>query len=499
MPGLEAVDHIVVVMLENRSFDHMLGFLYKKTGQFDGLAGTESNLDPDGNKVTVFKITAGTQNYQWFPLANPAEGYEATHAQVFGAPVPPGPPDAKNDGFVTSFANELQNPAHPADPKLAGAAPSSIMAMNTADTLPVLSALAKSYAVCDGWCASVPTETLPNRAFALAGTSGGSVVNKGTFPLETSVFGKLSETNIGWKVYGYAGLPKTPSDFKDATNPNGIGQSFAEFRQDAANGALASFVFLEPQWADYQRKPPEHSWDLEDDQHPVSNLAHGERLIFDVYQALRSSPTWNQTLLIITYDEHGGCYDHVPPPTTAISPDGIVGPSGFEFTRFGVRVPTVLVSPLIPPGTILNAPADGPPFDHTSILATLRARFGIGALTKRDAAAPDVGGVLTLAEPRDDNPMDAVSPLAPVEAVLADGSTAATGVGAPSKAPTSVLVAQAQLSAALDVPGDPIDDPEAAVDALPNTAAVHFAFIQRRLRGFYGRADREPHRRATNP
>src|SRR5262249_15106638 len=157
---------------------------------------------------------------------------------------PPSPPVATNVGFVTSFLNELQNPSHPGDQVLAGVDKSSIMAMNTADTVPVLSALAKAYAVCDGWFASVPSETLPNRAFALAGTSGGSVVNKGTFPLETSIFGRLSDKNITWKAYGYAGPPKSPSDFKDATDPHGIGQGFAEFEQDVANDKLASFVFL---------------------------------------------------------------------------------------------------------------------------------------------------------------------------------------------------------------------------------------------------------------
>ena len=482
MPGLDAVDHIVVVMLENRSFDHMLGFLYKKSAQFSGLDGSEYNLDRKGDRVAVSKITASAPNYQWFPLANPAEGYAATNAQLFGAPTPPNPPAATNSGFVTSFADVLVHPQHP-DPVLAGVDESSIMAMNTPDTLPVLSALARGYAVCDGWFASVPTQTLPNRAFALAGTSGGSVVNKGTFPLPTSIFGRLSDKKVSWKVYGYAGLPKTPSDFADAKRPEGIGKSFAQFQHDAANGRLASFTFIEPQWADYARKPPQHSWDLENDQHPVSNLAHGEKFIYDVYQAVRSSPAWPKTLLIVTYDEHGGCYDHVPPPTTAVAPDGAVGPSGFDFKRFGVRVPTVLVSPLIPPGTILNAPTHGPPFDHTSIVATLRARFGTVALTKRDAAAPDVGGALTLGRPRADDPLHGLSPLQPQDAVLASGAKAGTGARAVSTAPTSVLEAQAYHAATLDVPGVPLVDPETALRALPATSAAHYELWCFRRRG----------------
>jgi phospholipase C len=109
-------------------------------------------------------------------------------------------------------------------------------------------------------------------------------------------------------------------------------------------------------------------------------------------------------LLIVTYDEHGGCYDHVPPPENAVAPDNSPGESGFDFKRFGLRVPTVLISPLIPAGTVYRT-ASATPFDHTSILATIEKRFGVAPLTARDAAAPDVSGVLTLATPRTDDPL----------------------------------------------------------------------------------------------
>jgi phospholipase C len=204
-------------------------------------------------------------------------------------------------------------------------------------------------------------------------------------------------------------------------------------------------------------------------------LAVGEKLLYDVYQALRSNPSvWEKTLLIITYDEHGGNYDHMHPPTGAIAPDNTVGPSGFDFTRFGVRVPAVLVSPLIPQSTILHAPTDGPPFDHTSIIATLRTRFGIGALGKRDAKAPDVGSIVTLATPRTDDPLAAVEPPTAADPVLEAGSPP---VGA---APSSFLVAKAVAAAALPVPTDPIADPESKVKTL-GSAAEHYEFIQQRL------------------
>jgi phospholipase C len=492
--GLDLIDHVVLVMLENRSFDHMLGFLYPKSGSFDGLDGSESNLDATGNEVKVFQITPGLQNAYYFPLANPAEGFQATNEQLFSSDTPPASGQAVNNGFVTSFAKDLAHPAHPLDPKLVGATPASIMGMYAPETLPVLAGLAKGFGVCDGWFASVPTQTFPNRAFAVAGTSLGYVDNsaRGHPAFNTpSVFGKLAEAGQTWKIYGYSGIPLTAGDFPDTVQPGPNGEAvsgFARFQADAGNGQLAAFSYIEPEWATYPRTtdPPavvhaddEHNFQVENDQHPVSNLAVGEKLLYDVYQALRSNGSaWEKTLLIITYDEHGGTYDHVPPPTGAIPPDNIVGSSGFNFTRFGVRVPAVIVSPLIPEGTILHAPSDGPPFDHTSIIATLRARFGLAALGKRDAAAPNVGSALTLATPRPDDPLAGIEPPTAADPVLEPGSPT---VGA---APSSFLVAKSLAAATLPVPTAPIADPEAKVQTL-RSAADHYQFIQERLAAWH--------------
>ena len=485
MAGLDSIDHVVLVMLENRSFDHMLGFLYPKSGDFEGLDGTESNLAADGSEVRVSQITPGIQNAYYFPLANPTEGYTATNEQLFSSDTPPASGEAANDGFVTSFARELQHPAHPLDPKLVGAVPASIMGMYAAETLPVLAGLAKGFAVCDGWFASVPTQTFPNRAFAVAGTSLGYVDNsaRSVPAFDTpSVFGKLADAGQTWKIYGYSGEPLTAHDFPDTVKPGPNGEvvsGFTRFQSDAANGTLAAFSYIEPEWATHRRPThhpgDDHNFQIENDQHPVSNLAVGEKLLYDIYQALRSNgPAWGKTLLIITYDEHGGNYDHVHPPTGAIAPDDVIGPSGFDFTRFGVRVPAVLVSALIPEGTILRAPAGGqPPFDHTSIIATLRARFGIGALGRRDAAAPDLGSILTLQTPRTDDPLAGIEPPTAADPVLIAGSPP---VGA---APSSFLEANALAAAALPVPTDPIADPEAKVQTL-RTAAEQYNFIQER-------------------
>jgi len=493
--GLDSIDHVVFVMLENRSFDHMLGFLYPKSDNFEGLDGTESNLDADGNEARVFEITPGMQNAYYFPLANPAEGYQATNEQLFSSAAPPTSGQAANDGFVTSFARELKAPAHPLDPKLVGAAAASIMGIYAAETLPVLSGLAKGFAVCDGWFASVPTQTFPNRAFAVAGTSLGLTDNSahGIPAFDTpSAFGKLADAGQTWKIYGYSGKPLTAHDFPDTVQPGPNGEvvsGFTRFQSDAATGKLSAFSYIEPEWATHPRPtaPPavaqaddEHNFNVENDQHPVSNLAVGEKLLYDVYEALRSNgPAWEKTLLIVTYDEHGGNYDHVHPPTGAIAPDDAIGHSGFDFTRFGVRVPAVVVSPLIPEGTIFHAPNDGrPPFDHTSIIATLRARFGIGALGKRDAAAPDLGSILTLQTPRTDDPLATIKPPTAAAPVLQVGSPP---VGA---APSSFLEAKAVAAAALPVPGDPIADPEAKVKTL-RSAADQYNFIQERLAAWH--------------
>jgi phospholipase C len=208
-------------------------------------------------------------------------------------------------------------------------------------------------------------------------------------------------------------------------------------------------------------------------------MAVGEKLIYDVYVALRSNQTvWEKSLLIVTYDEHGGNYDHVPPDTDATPPDEHTrGPDFFDFTRFGVRVPAVVVSPMIPAGTVFRAPAGSPPYDHTSIIATLRARFELGSLGKRDAVAPHLGPILSLAEPRGDDPLEGVTVPTAADPALQAGSAP---IG---EAPSSFLEAKAIAAAELPVPAAPIENPEQTVAGL-STAADQYAFIQDRLQAW---------------
>jgi phospholipase C len=404
---LSSIQHIVHLMLENRSLDHMLGFLYADSGNvstatgnaFEGLTGQESNPDSSGNPVSVFKINPASPGAYFMPGADPGEGYANTNSQLFGKGTAPVPPVATNQGFVTNF-----NATIPWDQRMgrsvqAGTTASDIMGIFTPQALPILSGLARGFAVCDHWYSSVPSQTFPNRAFACAATSQGHM-NDGTASYTVqSIFGLMTAHNLTWKIYGYNDEPLTRKNFPDTTSaPDTCFGKFANFTADAAAGQLPQYAFLEPDWGSTGNS-----------QHPNYDVSLGEKFIHDVYYALSGGPGWDQTLLIITYDEHGGCYDHVPPPSGAVPPDDSPGEFGFDFTRFGVRVPAVLVSPLIPAGTVYRV-ADGTmPLDHTSVLKTIETRWGLPALTARDAAAPDVGGALTLATPRTDDPLAGVA------------------------------------------------------------------------------------------
>jgi phospholipase C len=432
---LGSVEHIVVLVLENRSFDHMLGYLYAASGNvspltqqpFEGLTGQESNVGAGGVPVPVVAMTAATPNVYTMPGADPGEGYVATNLQLFGQSTQPTPAQPTNGGFVTNFAATLTG-IDAGRTIVPGTAADDIMSMFTPALLPVLSGLARGFAVCDHWFCSVPTETFPNRAFLGAATSLGHLDDATSVYATQSIYGLLTAHGINWSIYGYDSPPLTRLNFPDTTSaPDSHFGLFTDFQAAAAAGTLAPYTFLEPSWGSSGNS-----------QHPNYDVALGERLINDVYAAVRTGPGWDQTLLIVTYDEHGGCFDHVAPPGGATPPDNSTGEFGFDFTRFGVRVPTVLISPLIAPGTVFRTP--GPvPFDHTSILKTVETRWQLPALTARDAAAPDIGGALTLTEPRTDDPLATV--------IVPTSTSANPAAGQPSH----IQEVYGQMAAALPV------------------------------------------------
>ena len=443
--ALARIDHIVVLMLENRSFDNLLGWLYEDEeplrgqhfeGLHRGLSNPLDNIDPDGIRFTETvpirkngeplpsrhgrKRAALSVDYR-LPDPDPGEGFKHTNRQLFGHWEVPSlyPPEPTMNGFVNDYADAmLYGTSSFGDPP---SDPRNIMVCYTPEQVPVLSQLARSFAVCDHWFCSVPSQTLPNRDFVHAATSGGQVNNRPQpdCPAPT-IFNRIQQAiesgrhDLSWRVYSGTqkgrpfSLTRTiMSALHDRAFDHGF-QAIEDFYRDASDGTLPSYAFLEPQF----------SGPGQNDQHPNADIRPGEQLIADVYNAVRDSPLWEKTLLVITYDEHGGCYDHVRPPAGAAHPDGHSGgpgQMGFRFNRFGVRVPTVLVSPWIPFGTIAR-PYGYTPFDHTSVIATVRNRFALGPpLTARDAKAPDLSCVLTLGAPRTDKPTVYPLPYEPPE------------------------------------------------------------------------------------
>jgi phospholipase C len=459
--GLAAVEHVVVLMLENRSFDHMLGYLYAgpspRGDAFDGLTRAEHCPDAAGKPVNVFPITPTTANAYLMPGADPGEGFAATNAQLFGTERPPAGAVPTNRGFVTNYDLAIAANRSRGWYVVPGTAAGDIMGCFTPEALPVLSALARGYAVCDRWFCSAPTQTMPNRAFACAGTSQGHLDDHTkTFTVPT-IFGRLSAASLPWKIYGYDRSPLTRLNFPDTVHaPAGTTGLFTDFQADADAGNLPAFAFMEPAWSSKGNS-----------QHPNYDVARGEQLLLDTYRALHAGPDWGSTLLIITYDEHGGCYDHVAPPATATPPDASTGEFGFDFTRFGLRVPTVLVSPLIDAGTVFRAPSPGPPLDHTSVLATVEHRWSLPPLTSRDAAAPDVGAVLTRSTPRIDDPLDGVT--APAATTLAPEQI---------EQPSHLVQVRADLTARLIIEGHTDGEPPPGL----HTSTDYENYVDQRLR-----------------
>jgi phospholipase C len=268
-------DHIVVLMLENRSFDHMLGFLYPSGvspsgALFEGLAGTESNPGARGAPVTVFPIGPMTPDAYFMPGADPGEGYRATNAQLYGSIAAPAPgAAAPMQGFVSDYRYTLGWEGRRGWSVVPGTSAHDIMGCFTPQALPVLSGLASGFAVSDQWFGSVPTQTLPNRAFAAAATSQGHMDDSTHLFTARTIFGALSAAGVPWRIYGYDTPPLTLATFTDlAGAPAACSGLFTDFQADAAAGRLPGYAFLEPSWGSTGNS-----------QHPNYDVALGEQLI----------------------------------------------------------------------------------------------------------------------------------------------------------------------------------------------------------------------------
>ena len=384
MPPPGQIQHLVVLMMENRSFDHMLGYLKSAEYPIEGLTGNESNLDDNGEPVKV----SPDANYSGDLGTDPGHHYPDVTIQIFGGSDTSGAPDMS--GFVKDYARMCNGNIGKSH---------RIMRCFTSKRAPVINTLAQAYAVCDHWFSSVPGPTLPNRSFAHAATSVGRLdMNPLWFEEGKTIYELLDESGIRSKIYFHdMSMAQTFKNLQLGDQNKYFGR-FSSFLEDCRKGNLPAYSFVEP------RYNADNSGDAlpANDQHPDHDVHEGETLILDVYNAIRNGPLWESTILLIVYDEHGGLYDHVPPPA-AVNPDGkmCIDPP-FDFTRLGVRVPAVVVSPWIEPATI-----DSNQYDHASITATARKLF-LGAdwqtkfLTARDQAALPFDGVLTRDTPRAD-------------------------------------------------------------------------------------------------
>ena len=420
MAILPQIKHIIVVMLENRSFDNICGWLYKPgTPQPSQFLGADTTPQFDGNKSTHFNPVSeqyfsgqSNETYPVFDRANatnmpspdPEEDFDNVNYQLFGPEAPSPNPKWPNLGFVINYA------------KVTGTnIPVQVMEPFSPEQVPVISALATNYAICDAWHASVPSNTWPNRCFFHSGTSNGNMVN-GKIPNPflwdvRNIFNVLDDIGASWKVYHDTVIVPSLTwlMFPNLWLKLGHFATFDAFKNDCASGNLPQYSFVEPS---FLINP--------NDEHPPHDVVAGEQFLYQIWQAVSTSPAWPETLLMITYDEHGGIYDHVHPPYGAATPDEKSNPGeeGFTFNRFGVRVPLVLVSPWIQAGTVFRSPT-ATPCDHTSLLATLRDWIGIPAdkmlTSARVKAAPTLEHVLTLNQPR------TVLPTIPAPAAGSDG------------------------------------------------------------------------------
>jgi phospholipase C len=385
--ALQNLKHIVVLMMENRSFDHMLGALRAADPRIDGLTGDETNPDKNGQPV---RVEAKAQ-YQSDLQPDPGHSFPDVDLQLFSGSTdrtakPP------MDGFVKSYSQIQANASH---------AQRILYYFNSA-RVPVITQLARKYAVFNRWFSSIPGPTLPNRAFAHFGTSFGKTdmsINYLDEPI-LSVYQRLDQAGHTARIY-YTDQTIAMAFLLQA-QPHLFG-TFDDFLADCQSGDLPEYSFVEPRYAD-------SGDEAASDQHPDHNVQAGEYLIATVYNAIRSNAAlWQTTALLIVYDEHGGIYDHVPPPNCI--PDGATDPeTGFRFDRLGVRVPAVLVSPWIPEGTVVSplnvngVIQEEQVYEHASIPATV-TNFFLGQYDKRTArekAARTFLDVLSLTAPRTD-------------------------------------------------------------------------------------------------
>lgn len=406
------IENVVVLMLENRSFDHLLGFLPREghLADLEGLTGEEYNLfspfNPSSERVPVKKGAL----YEWhgvIPGGGPAHNLPAANQQLCGSLEGPSPErPALCNGFVASFADSFAEGSWNTDePPASHDQIKAVMECFTPDQVPAISTLAREFVLCDHWFSSVPGPTMPNRLYVHAATSAGFAHNAWSHDWHfQTIYNRMADAGYSWGIY--YGNDDVAVHFKALEHDDNQLRHFdLDFARDVERGELPNYSFIIPRFIAWNH--PDYGYAAANSQHAPSDIRPGEELIALVYKTLRSNEeAWRKTLFVLVYDEHGGYYDHVVPPDGVPNPDGIDAPTAagvaaarkagkpappsFDFTRLGFRVPAILVSPWLPPTLDQNR------YEHASLPATAKELFGLSDyLTARDRAANSFAHHLT--------------------------------------------------------------------------------------------------------
>lgn len=395
----DRIKKVVVLMLENRSFDTFLGRLQKENPLVNGPPPNAGNYLANGTFVAVRNRAANSPVDHF----NPGHEMEKVTEQIFNTFDTPITSNLQPtmSGFANNVNRIYQTQVTTKNKLTLEKSLDGVFGLHGPDSLPVTYGLGREFGIVDDWHASVPGPTFPNRHFLHCATSKGKISNKLNLIYGPGInvfngldckttFENMKDNKKSWRVYT-DGKPSIVlySFFRNLFNWKNV-HPYKKFLKDASSGDLPDYTYIDP---DFEKN----------DNHPPHNLYSGESFLHSVYKAVRSSPLWNETLLIVTYDEHGGFYDHVVPPGDVPAPDQESAspdpPSsdGFKFTRLGVRVPAILISPWIPKSSIFrsapyssspsseSAPSSGANIEHSSISKTLMRIFELPrSLSRRD-------------------------------------------------------------------------------------------------------------------
>jgi len=347
-------DHVVLLMMENRSFDHLLGWVPGSNGRQAGLTYT----DTSGKTYPTYELAP---DFQGCDYADPDHSFAGGLKQYAGG---------RGDGFLQTAVPGDTFPIGYYGPQ----------------ARPVLGALARNYTVCDNYFAAVLGQTFPNRVYQQAARTDR---DSNTFDQSSllTIWDRLAAAGVEGREY-FHDLPTLGlwgAKYAPLMRP------FAQFTTDVANGDLAAYTLIDPAALG-------EGQGVSNDDHPHADMRAGDELISTIYHALRSGPKWDRTVFIINYDEWGGFYDHVIPPR-ATADDSVVPGSKFDFHLRGFRVPCLVMSPFAPARVASNGP-----FDHASVLKLVEWRWGLQPLAARDAAANNLAEVLDFTTKRTDNP-----------------------------------------------------------------------------------------------